>query len=80
MIMIIFFSGAPTVRTHCVSRVSNQRSLFHISAGLDKIDPSQKDKNTVQTHQNPQNTSPRLPPFPNPTIGHPVAQIRQVNF
>ena len=74
-------SGTPTVRTHCSSRVSNQRSLFHISAGLDKIEPSQKEKGTTNQHVlTSQNTSPRLPPFPNPTIGLPVVQIKQVNF
>ena len=57
------YGGAATVRTHCNPRVTNQRSLFQISAGMDQL---------VIRNQ------PRLPPFPNPTVVQPVVQIKQV--
>ena len=57
------YGGAATVRTHCNARVTNQRSLFQISAGMDQL---------VIRNQ------PRLPPFPNPTLVQPVVQIKQV--
>lgn len=56
------YGGAATVRTHCNPRVTNQRSLFQISAGMDQL---------VIRNQ------PRLPPFPNPTVVQPVVQIKQ---
>lgn len=71
------YGGSPSVRTHCVNRVSNQRSLFHISAGLDKVESGQKEKSTSQIASSNQSTSPRLPPFPHPTFGQPVVQIKQ---
>ena len=82
LIFIIYHvsSGSPSVRTHCVNRVSNQRSLFHISAGLDKVESGQKEKSTSQIASSNQSTSPRLPPFPHPTFGQPVVQIKQVDF
>ena len=76
-----FFSGEPTVRTHCVTRVSNQKSLFHISAGINYSDPKSKDKNGQKPNPSVppiKSSSPKQPPFPTPTVILPVVQIKQV--
>ena len=75
------FRGEPTVRTHCVTRVSNQKSLFHISAGINYSDPKSKDKNGQKPNPSVppiKSSSPKLPPFPTPTVILPVVQIKQV--
>jgi hypothetical protein len=59
------YGGAATVRTHCSLRVTNERSLFQISADL---------KGTGHITRN----QPRLPPFPTPTLVLPSVQIKQV--
>ena len=55
------------MRTHCSLRVTNERSLFQISADL---------KGTRHITRN----QPRLPPFPTPTLVLPSVQIKQVQI
>lgn len=76
------YGGPATVRTHCSARVTNERSLFQISAGLrgHQSDPLTRgtgqpsgaaaDQMRVRNH-------PRLPPFPNPTLVQPCVQVKQ---
>jgi len=74
------YGGEPTVRTHCMTRVSNQKSLFHISAGINYSDPKSKDKNGQKPNPSVppiKSSSPKQPPFPTPTVILPVVQIKQ---
>jgi len=67
------YGGTATVRTHCSARVTNERSLFQISAGLGQHRSGGQPQSTdhsIRAH-------PRLPPFPNPTLVQPCVQVKQ---
>ncbi|KAF5271182.1 hypothetical protein FQR65_LT05326 [Abscondita terminalis] len=76
------YGGNVGVRTHATPHVVNRMSRFHRSAGL----PVEGRSNSpVSLFEAPINSNipfnnPRLPPFPYPTIVHPLAQIRQPLF
>ncbi|XP_001603193.2 breast carcinoma-amplified sequence 3 homolog [Nasonia vitripennis] len=73
------YGGPVGVRTHSLPHVVNRMSRFHKSAGL--TDDGARSHSPV-SHAEPTlfvypYTNPRLPPYPHPTILHPLAQIRQ---
>ncbi|KAF5287899.1 hypothetical protein FQA39_LY04073 [Lamprigera yunnana] len=76
------YGGNVGVRTHATPHVVNRMSRFHRSAGL----PVEGRSNSpVSLFEAPVNSNipfnnPRLPPYPQPTIVHPLAQIRQPLF
>ena len=75
------FSGPATVRTHCSTRVTNERSLFQISAGLrggNNASGEVRGSKTGATE--PIRSHPRLPPFPMPTLVQPCVQVKQVKL
>ncbi|XP_014224043.1 breast carcinoma-amplified sequence 3 homolog [Trichogramma pretiosum] len=73
------YGGPVGVRTHSSSHVVNRQSRFHKSAGLS--DDGARSHSPVSHAEIPLSiypyTNPRLPPYPHPTIIHPLAQIRQ---
>lgn len=73
------YGGPVGVRTHSTPHVVNRLSRFHRSAGL--TDDSTRSHSPVSYAEFPLSvypyTNPRLPPYPHPTILHPLAQIRQ---
>ena len=71
------YGGLVGVRTHSLPYVVNRQSRFHKSAGLS--DDGARSNSPV-THAELSvypYTNPRLPPYPHPTILHPLAQLRQ---
>ncbi|XP_031358137.1 breast carcinoma-amplified sequence 3 homolog [Photinus pyralis] len=76
------YGGNVGVRTHATPHVVNRMSRFHRSAGL----PVEGRSNSpISLFEAPVNTNipfnnPRLPPYPHPTVVHPLAQIRQPLF
>ncbi|XP_043266893.1 titin homolog isoform X2 [Venturia canescens] len=73
------YGGPVGVRTHSTPHVVNRLSRFHRSAGL--TDDSTRSHSPVSHAELPVSvypySNPRLPPYPHPTILHPLAQIRQ---
>ncbi|XP_033216426.1 uncharacterized protein LOC117172516 [Belonocnema kinseyi] len=73
------YGGPVGVRTHSTPHVVNRLSRFHRSAGL--TDDGTRSHSPVSHAELPLSvypyTNPRLPPYPHPTILHPLAQIRQ---
>ncbi|XP_060532300.1 breast carcinoma-amplified sequence 3 homolog [Cylas formicarius] len=76
------YGGNIGVRTHTTPHVVNKMSRFHRSAGLTAEGRS---NSPVSIFESPISTNfpyhnPRYPPFPHPTVVHPLAQIRQPVF
>ncbi|XP_063992968.1 uncharacterized protein LOC135170827 [Diachasmimorpha longicaudata] len=73
------YGGAVGMRTHSTPHVVNRLSRFHRSAGL--TDDGTRSHSPVSHTEIPVSgypySNPRLPPYPHPTILHPLAQIRQ---
>lgn len=73
------YGGPIGVRTHSTPHVVNRLSRFHKSAGL--TDDGTRSHSPVTHTELPLSvypySNPRLPPYPHPTILHPLAQIRQ---
>ncbi|XP_024941199.1 uncharacterized protein LOC107268137 isoform X2 [Cephus cinctus] len=73
------YGGPVGVRTHSTPHVVNRLSRFHRSAGL--TDDGTRSHSPVSHTEPPLSvypySNPRLPPYPHPTILHPLAQIRQ---
>lgn len=73
------YGGPVGMRTHSTSHVVNRLSRFHRSAGL--TDDGTRSHSPVSHNEIPISvypySNPRLPPYPHPTILHPLAQIRQ---
>ncbi|XP_043259417.1 uncharacterized protein LOC122401394 [Colletes gigas] len=73
------YGGPVGVRTHSTPHVVNRLSRFHRSAGL--MDDSTRSHSPVPHTELPLSiysySNPRLPPYPHPTVLHPLAQIRQ---
>ncbi|XP_012224640.2 microtubule-associated protein futsch isoform X2 [Linepithema humile] len=73
------YGGPVGVRTHSTPHVVNRLSRFHRSAGL--TDDSTRSHSPVSHAELPLSvypySNPRLPPYPHPTILHPLSQIRQ---
>ncbi|XP_012279625.1 breast carcinoma-amplified sequence 3 homolog isoform X2 [Orussus abietinus] len=73
------YGGSVGVRTHSTPHVVNRLSRFHRSAGL--TDDGTRSHSPVSHAELPLSvypySNPRLPPYPHPTILHPLAQIRQ---
>ncbi|XP_066589843.1 uncharacterized protein [Prorops nasuta] len=73
------YGGPVGVRTHSTPHVVNRLSRFHRSAGL--TDDGTRSHSPVSHAELPLSvypySNPRLPPYPHPTILHPLAQIRQ---
>ncbi|KAK0179565.1 hypothetical protein PV327_005306 [Microctonus hyperodae] len=73
------YGGPVGVRTHSTPHVVNRLSRFHRSAGL--TDDSTRSHSPVSHAEIPlavyPYSNPRLPPYPYPTVLHPLAQIRQ---
>ena len=73
------YGGPVGVRTHSTPHVVNRLSRFQRSAGL--TDDGTRSHSPVSHVELPLSvypfTNPRLPPYPHPTILHPLAQIRQ---
>ncbi|XP_076619555.1 uncharacterized protein LOC143340968 isoform X3 [Colletes latitarsis] len=73
------YGGPVGVRTHSTPHVVNRLSRFHRSAGL--MDDSTRSHSPVSHTELPLSiysySNPRLPPYPHPTVLHPLAQIRQ---
>ncbi|XP_044010549.1 uncharacterized protein LOC122854171 [Aphidius gifuensis] len=74
------YGGQIGMRTHSTSHVVNRLSRFHRSAGLTD-DTGTRSHSPVSHNEIPISVypynNPRLPPYPHPTIIHPLAQIRQ---
>lgn len=76
------YGGNVGVRTHGTPHVVNRMSRFQRSAGLTTEGRS---NSPVSLFEAPVNShfpyhNPRLPPYPHPTVVHPLAQIRQPIF
>lgn len=73
------YGGPAGVRTHSTPHVVNRLSRFHRSAGL--MDDTTRSHSPVSHTEIPLSiypySNPRLPPYPHPTVLHPLAQIRQ---
>ncbi|XP_012269875.2 uncharacterized protein LOC105694094 isoform X2 [Athalia rosae] len=73
------YGGPVGVRTHSTPHVVNRLSRFHRSAGLTA--DGTRSHSPVAHAEIPLSvypySNPRLPPYPHPTILHPLAQIRQ---
>ncbi|XP_015110410.1 uncharacterized protein LOC107036778 [Diachasma alloeum] len=73
------YGGPVGMRTHSTPHVVNRLSRFHRSAGL--TDDGTRSHSPVSHTEMPISaypySNPRLPPYPHPTILHPLAQIRQ---
>ncbi|RLU14896.1 hypothetical protein DMN91_012783 [Ooceraea biroi] len=73
------YGGPVGVRTHSTPHVVNRLSRFHRSAGL--TDDGTRSHSPVSHTELPLSaypySNPRLPPYPHPTILHPLSQIRQ---
>ncbi|XP_014484326.1 PREDICTED: uncharacterized protein LOC106749423 isoform X2 [Dinoponera quadriceps] len=73
------YGGLVGVRTHSTPHVVNRLSRFHKSAGL--TDDGTRSHSPVSHAELPLSvypySNPRLPPYPLPTILHPLSQIRQ---
>lgn len=73
------YGGSVGVRTHSTPHVVNRLSRFHKSAGL--TDDGTRSHSPVSHAELPLSvypySNPRLPPYPHPTILHPLSQIRQ---
>ncbi|XP_046626843.1 uncharacterized protein LOC124308282 isoform X1 [Neodiprion virginianus] len=73
------YGGPVGVRTHSTPHVVNRLSRFHRSAGLTA--DGTRSHSPVAHAEIPVSvypySNPRLPPYPHPTILHPLAQIRQ---
>ncbi|XP_011702373.1 PREDICTED: uncharacterized protein LOC105458606 [Wasmannia auropunctata] len=73
------YGGPVGVRTHSTPNVVNRLSRFHKSAGL--TDDGTRSHSPVSHTELPMSvypySNPRLPPYPHPTILHPLSQIRQ---
>ncbi|XP_043485442.1 uncharacterized protein LOC122513241 isoform X2 [Polistes fuscatus] len=73
------YGGSVGVRTHLTPHVVNRLSRFHRSAGL--MDDGTRSHSPILHSELPLSiypySNPRLPPYPHPTILHPLAQIRQ---
>ncbi|KOC70272.1 Breast carcinoma-amplified sequence 3 like protein [Habropoda laboriosa] len=73
------YGGPVGVRTHSTPHVVNRLSRFHRSAGL--MDDGTRSHSPVSHTELPllvyPYSNPRLPPYPHPTVLHPLAQIRQ---
>ncbi|XP_078051890.1 uncharacterized protein LOC144477984 isoform X2 [Augochlora pura] len=73
------YGGPVGVRTHSTPHVVNRLSRFHRSAGL--MDDGTRSHSPVSHSELPLSvypySNPRLPPYPHPTVLHPLAQIRQ---
>ncbi|XP_011860284.1 PREDICTED: uncharacterized protein LOC105557614 [Vollenhovia emeryi] len=73
------YGGPVGVRTHSTPNVVNRLSRFHKSAGL--TDDGTRSHSPVSHTELPLSvypySNPRLPPYPHPTILHPLSQIRQ---
>ncbi|XP_034935168.1 uncharacterized protein [Chelonus insularis] len=73
------YGGSVGMRTHSTPHVVNKLSRFHKSAGL--TDDGTRSHSPVSHSEVPlcvyPYSNPRLPPYPHPTILHPLAQIRQ---
>ncbi|KAJ8676215.1 hypothetical protein QAD02_012001 [Eretmocerus hayati] len=73
------YGGPVGVRTHSSPHVVNRLSRFHRSAGL--TDDGTRSHSPISHAEPPLSvypyTNPRLPPYPHPTVLHPLAQIRQ---
>ncbi|XP_044579572.1 uncharacterized protein LOC123261814 isoform X1 [Cotesia glomerata] len=73
------YGGPVGMRTHSTPHVVNRLSRFHKSAGLTD-DGTRSHSPVSHTELQPSvypYSNPRLPPYPHPTILHPLAQIRQ---
>lgn len=73
------YGGPVGIRTHSTPNVVNRLSRFHKSAGL--TDDGTRSHSPVSHTELPLSvypySNPRLPPYPHPTILHPLSQIRQ---
>ncbi|XP_031829238.2 uncharacterized protein LOC116425518 isoform X1 [Nomia melanderi] len=73
------YGGPVGMRTHSTPHVVNRLSRFHRSAGL--MDDGTRSHSPVSHSELPLSvypySNPRLPPYPHPTVLHPLAQIRQ---
>ncbi|XP_050582061.1 uncharacterized protein LOC126918332 isoform X2 [Bombus affinis] len=73
------YGGPVGIRTHSTPHVVNRLSRFHRSAGL--MDDGTRSHSPVSHTELPLSvypySNPRLPPYPHPTVLHPLAQIRQ---
>lgn len=72
------YGGNVGVRTHATPHVVNRMSRFHRSAGLAVEGRSNSPVSLLETpiNSNLPYNNPRLPPYPHPTIVHPLEQIR----
>ncbi|XP_018336676.1 breast carcinoma-amplified sequence 3 homolog, partial [Agrilus planipennis] len=73
------YGGNVGVRTHASPHVVNKMSRFHRSAGLNVEGRSHSPVSLFEApvNSNLPHHNPRLPPYPHPTVVHPLAQIRQ---
>lgn len=74
------YGGPVGMRTHATPHVVNRMSRFHRSAGLPV--ESGRSHSPVSQIDFPVQAgipyrNPRLPPYPHPTVVHPLAQLRQ---
>ncbi|CAD1475747.1 unnamed protein product [Heterotrigona itama] len=73
------YGGPVGIRTHSTPHVVNRLSRFHRSAGL--MDDGARSHSPVSHTELPLSvypySNPRLPPYPHPTVLHPLTQIRQ---
>ncbi|VEN48848.1 unnamed protein product [Callosobruchus maculatus] len=79
---ITTYGGHVGVRTHATPHVVNKMSRFHRSAGLTADGRSNSPVSILEapsTSHFPYH-NPRFPPYPHPTVIHPLAQIRQPVF
>ncbi|XP_017773235.1 PREDICTED: breast carcinoma-amplified sequence 3 homolog isoform X2 [Nicrophorus vespilloides] len=76
------YGGNVGVRTHGTPHVVNKMSMFHRSAGLTAEGRSNSPLCILEApiNSNLPYHNPRLPPYPHPTVVHPLAQIRQPLF
>lgn len=73
------YSGVVNMRTHGAPFVVNRLSRFHRSAGITLDNRSCSPVNVLEGNSQslPAYANPRLPPYQNPTVILPLAQIRQ---
>lgn len=73
------YGGAVGMRTHATPHVVNRMSRFHRSAGLPVEGRSHSPISQLDfpVQAGIPYRNPRLPPYPHPTVVHPLAQLRQ---
>lgn len=73
------YGGAVGMRTHATPHVVNRMSRFHRSAGLPVEGRSNSPISQLDfpIQAGIPYRNPRIPPYPHPTVVHPLAQLRQ---